>query len=394
MNVLTEKTTLVDNDIGVIEDSEATNAKKKFKLSSVWTYIKSKINFINLNDVNISSLTVGKTFQVVDVSGTPKIQQVDLLAKTPITANTTFTVGGNRATAVSIVNAGTGYTANDILICQGGTGSPTYIKVLTVDVGGEILTAEVNRKGCYTANPTNPVSVTGGTGSDATFDLIIEEVERDYDEIADACYDVYNKYYPKAVAGGITVEIKCLSGYIMKKPLHIRQGVDMGFIVITGEDTVVKINPESWANDTTRAFYGYLNTTLPTLSVKFDMEGKQNSASQNVDGLMVTYSSKAVIADGNNSKGIINCSGRGVYAYINSEVDMNRTVVSSTTTDAVVAERGSKISAGQTSATHGGSGVGYRVVTGSIIYTRNGTGFSGTVSQTVNTVTGSGIIFQ
>jgi len=77
INVLTEKTTLVDNDLALIEDSEASNARKKTKLSSVWNYIKSKIKFINLNDVNISSLTVGKTFQVVDVSGTPKIQQVD-----------------------------------------------------------------------------------------------------------------------------------------------------------------------------------------------------------------------------------------------------------------------------------------------------------------------------
>lgn len=41
---LTEKTTLVDDDKGVIEDSEATNAKKSFDFLAVWDYIKSKIN--------------------------------------------------------------------------------------------------------------------------------------------------------------------------------------------------------------------------------------------------------------------------------------------------------------------------------------------------------------
>lgn len=299
-------------DTNLIVSQTSLGAKVKTTILELFNLIKSKFGF----DFDATTLTAGKTFQVVDVGGgVKKIQQVDLLPKTQITENTVFTV--------------------------------------------------------HQSDPS-----------------------ADYTDLATACYDVYNKYYPKAVANGITVEIKCLSGYIMSNPLHIRQGIDMGFIAITGEDTVVKINPTSWANGTTRAFYGILNTTLPSLQVRFDMEGKQNSASQNVDGLMVSYSSKASIADGSNSKGIINCSGRGVYAFVNSEVEINRTVVSSTTTDAVVAERGSKIFAGQTSATHGGSGVGYRVATGSIISTRNGTGFSGTVSQTVNTVTGSGIIFQ
>ena len=42
VNNLTEKTTLVDNDLGVITDSEASNQNKQFKFSSLWTYIKTK----------------------------------------------------------------------------------------------------------------------------------------------------------------------------------------------------------------------------------------------------------------------------------------------------------------------------------------------------------------
>jgi len=130
MNVLTPKTTLVDNDKGVLEDSEALNAKKSFSLLAVWNYIKGKMI------------------------------ELKILPKTMLETKTTFTVHQTDTSA-------------------------------------------------------------------------------DYTDLATACYDVYNKYYPKAVASGITVEIKCLSGYIMSNPLHIKQGIDMGFITITGEDTVV-----------------------------------------------------------------------------------------------------------------------------------------------------------
>jgi hypothetical protein len=40
---LSEKTALVDNDLGVIADSAASNQNKKVKLSSLWTYIKNKL---------------------------------------------------------------------------------------------------------------------------------------------------------------------------------------------------------------------------------------------------------------------------------------------------------------------------------------------------------------
>ena len=39
---LSEKTTLTDNDLGIIADSQASNQNKRFKFSSLWTYIKSK----------------------------------------------------------------------------------------------------------------------------------------------------------------------------------------------------------------------------------------------------------------------------------------------------------------------------------------------------------------
>ena len=72
---------------------------------------------------------------------------------------------------IAIVSGGTGYTVDDVLTVVGGTGTACTIKVLTVDGSGVILTAEIVDRGEYTVKPTNPVSVTGGSGSSATFNL-------------------------------------------------------------------------------------------------------------------------------------------------------------------------------------------------------------------------------
>ena len=72
-SVLTAKSTLVDGDIFVIEDSAASNAKKKTLASDTWTYISTKTGTFtnktisggsntisNINASNISSGTVNK----------------------------------------------------------------------------------------------------------------------------------------------------------------------------------------------------------------------------------------------------------------------------------------------------------------------------------------------
>jgi hypothetical protein len=96
-----------------------------------------------------------------------------------ITAPTT--AGGVQATAsvtgmsalgtAVVVNGGAGYTAGDVLTPIGGTGgAATRITVSTVS-GGVITAASITANETYTVLPTNPVSVTGGTGSGATFNL-------------------------------------------------------------------------------------------------------------------------------------------------------------------------------------------------------------------------------
>ncbi len=84
---------------------------------------------------------------------------------------------------VAVNAGGTGYTLGDILTVAGGT----FFLAATIEVTGEsagVITAvEIRQSGGYTANPSTPNSVTGGTGTGATIDLtfsgILWTVNRD-----------------------------------------------------------------------------------------------------------------------------------------------------------------------------------------------------------------------
>jgi hypothetical protein len=75
-----------------------------------------------------------------------------------------------------VVDGGTGYSVDDVLVISGGTPvAVALIVVDTVDDDGVILTAHVGEAGDYSVRPSDPVSVTGGTGNDdATFDLTFD----------------------------------------------------------------------------------------------------------------------------------------------------------------------------------------------------------------------------
>jgi hypothetical protein len=94
-----------------------------------------------------------------------------------ITAPTT--AGGVQATASvtlglgipSIAFGGTGYTVSDVLTISGGTFTSAATVTVASVSGGVITSAVIATQGSYTAIPTSPASVTGGTGSGATFTL-------------------------------------------------------------------------------------------------------------------------------------------------------------------------------------------------------------------------------
>jgi hypothetical protein len=95
-----------------------------------------------------------------------------------ITAPTT--AGGVQATAtatmfvgaVTIQSGGTGYTVGNVLTLVGGTNSAAATLTVSTVSAGVITAVTVTSGGtAYSVLPTNPVSVTGGSGSGATFNV-------------------------------------------------------------------------------------------------------------------------------------------------------------------------------------------------------------------------------
>jgi hypothetical protein len=88
------------------------------------------------------------------------------------------TAGGTQATlsplmagsTATVVAGGTGYTVGDTLTIVGATGTPSQLTVATLS-GSAVATVTFSTSGSMSALPTNPVSVTGGTGSGATFTM-------------------------------------------------------------------------------------------------------------------------------------------------------------------------------------------------------------------------------
>ena len=79
------------------------------------------------------------------------------------------------AVSAAVVAGGTGYAVGNTLTVVGGLGQiDTELTVSTVGGGGVITGVTISNAGQYAEIPTNPVSVTGGAGSAATFNLTFD----------------------------------------------------------------------------------------------------------------------------------------------------------------------------------------------------------------------------
>jgi hypothetical protein len=98
-----------------------------------------------------------------------------------VTISAPTTAGGVQATAtavwgvtagnLSLAGGGTGYSVNDVLSLVGGTFTVQATVTVSSVSGGVVTGWSVSQSGNYTVPPSSPVSVTGGTGSGATFTL-------------------------------------------------------------------------------------------------------------------------------------------------------------------------------------------------------------------------------
>lgn len=109
----------------------------------------------------------------------------------------TITVSFRLKSISAIANAGTDYQVGDVLTVEGG--APTTqaeILVTGVDGAGGITTATIQNKGeNYAAILTNPITVTGGNGADASFSFFWEldafvMTGEGYDDVPTVTYGV------------------------------------------------------------------------------------------------------------------------------------------------------------------------------------------------------------
>jgi hypothetical protein len=155
------------------------------------------VEFVTLGtDVNIAAVIKSKGTGAIDLAAGSKGVNISnggtVTAITRTSTGTGYTsvpslaisapttAGGVQATAspymagqtVAVSAGGTGYTVGDTLTVTGGAFiTAAQLRVDAVSAGVVTATSFVNTAGVYSALPTNPVSVTGGTGTGATFNI-------------------------------------------------------------------------------------------------------------------------------------------------------------------------------------------------------------------------------
>ncbi len=73
---------------------------------------------------------------------------------------------------LAVAGGGSSYVAGDVLTVVGGENVQQVTKITVVtEVAGAITVASISQVGLYGEGPSNPVAVTGGTGTGATFTL-------------------------------------------------------------------------------------------------------------------------------------------------------------------------------------------------------------------------------
>jgi hypothetical protein len=151
------------------------------------------------------------------------------------------------------------------------------------------------------------ITFTVGSGGD--FATINEAIE--------AASKLYHRPYS---AGGITVEISLLTGFVMAEQVLV-SGVDLGFITITSVDAVVYIDPAAITvqlegTDSGEPAFGVTKGgVLPTIGVQFEYQTQQSGTKA---GVAVFYGSRARFVAGSG----VRKAARGLAVYYNSEASV------------------------------------------------------------------------
>jgi hypothetical protein len=232
----------------------------------------------------------------------------------------------------------------------------------------------------------------------------------DYSTINDALAAL-SAYYPLYVSGGFTAEISLLSGFVMAEQVIV-SGIDLSWITITSVDAEVMITRSALTTDLYGRYpvFGVSRGRLPVIGALFSMDTSGEVTHR--DGVFLADGSVAVISTG---CGVKNAGATGLNCYKvshaladganfsggdhciacsrGSHVTARDAVLTGATTRGIYANEGGYIVAVSANCQKGASPAATDIVVGngSTIAAINATGG---LSQTANTVTKNGIIFQ
>ena len=230
----------------------------------------------------------------------------------------------------------------------------------------------------------------------------------DYSTINDALAAL-SAYYPLYVSGGFTAKISLLSGFVMAEQVLV-SGIDLSWITITSVDAEVTITRSALTVSfgSTYPAFGVIRGRLPVIGALFSMDSSGTATNRNFitarDGSFVKVSASCgcqdagaqglALYDGSTamvaSADFSNPTGIGVYAGGSCIAQANSVNVSSAGSYGISSTYGSFVNAQDANA---GSAVtyGFHVSRGGLLQAN---GVTGTLSQTANTLTKDGIIFQ
>ena len=130
------------------------------------------------------------------------------------------------------LSIGSGYVVGDTLDVEGGIGQvTTELTVSSVNGSGGITGITISNAGQYTEIPTNPVSVTGGSGSGATFDLTYNNPYKFWvhevgtDEIDGLTLNPVQSYFETAdLSLPVTAQVNRAMQVLMIEPDFVQSG--------------------------------------------------------------------------------------------------------------------------------------------------------------------------
>jgi len=207
----------------------------------------------------------------------------------------------------------------------------------------------------------------------------------DYATINEAL-EYLSQFFPAYIQEGYTAEISLLTGFVMSEQV-IAKGVNLGWITITSVDAEVVIDRSALTIGFEGAFpaFAACNGTLPIIDVLFNMDSSGSATTR--DGINISTNSDATALPG---KGVKNAGGKGAFIAKTSRAELDGAVFTGAGTYGIEARDMSHVNA-ESSDTSGATTGGLRVISAGLI---EASGATGTLSQTANTLTGNGIIFQ